>query len=66
MMQTTEKITRDELRAMALGESRTWQLTTVPAMECARATASQMSAIDGVKYTISCNMGEKLVTITKG
>ena len=65
-MQTSEKITRDDLRSMQSGETRTWQLPNAYAVDSARTTASQLTALEGVKYTVSSNYAERQITITKG
>lgn len=58
-------VTRDVLRGMSLGESRTFELPDALAIDAAGTTAYQLQHIEGCRYTCSKNYAERQITITK-
>lgn len=62
---TKEKITRDDLRAMADGETKTFELGTVGACESGRVTAYTMQHYMGCKFSVRTNYANKTLTITR-
>ena len=64
-MTTQEKITRDDLRGMADGETRQFQLSTANACYSGRATAYQLQNILECKFRIISDYDKKTLTITR-
>ena len=64
-MTTQEKITRDDLRGIADGETRQFQLSTAKACYSGRATAYQLQNILGCKFRIISDYDKKTLTITR-
>lgn len=60
-----EKVTRDILRNMQLGETRSFDLPTVEACESGKATAYQMQNMLGCKFQASTDYANKRLTLTK-
>lgn len=60
-----EKVTREVLRSMAMGESRTFDLPTVEACESGKATAYQYQNMLGCKFQAQTDYASKKLTLTK-
>lgn len=61
----TERITREDLRAIKLGESRTYELPTYGAILSARATAYATGRIEGCRFILSAEPDRNVLTITR-
>lgn len=64
-MERLEKLTREDLRSMEMGETKTFHLMTAAALDSAAVTAGQVGRLDGCKYSCSRDYDEKTVTVTK-
>lgn len=60
-----EKVTRDILRSMQMGETRTFDLPDRMAYNAGQATAYQMARIEGCKYSAVEGEKENQLVITK-
>ena len=60
-----EKVTRDALRAMAVGETRTFELPDAQACDNGKSTAYQMQNILRCRFTVSTDYVNNRLTITK-
>ena len=60
-----ERLTRDDLRNMKMGESKTLHLPNALAIDSAAVTAAHMGKLDGCKYSCSRDYVENSVTVTK-
>ena len=60
-----ERITRDDLRAMHNGESRTFELPTYDAILSAKASAYSLGRIEGCRFVFSTEPNRNRITITR-
>ncbi len=60
-----EKITRDDIRAIGEGETKTFELGTMGACESGRVTAYTMQRHLGCKFHVRTNYANKTVTVTR-
>lgn len=60
-----EKITRDDLRTMSDGETKTFELETVGACDSGKVTACTMQRYLGCRFSVKTNYSEKTLTITR-
>jgi len=59
------KITRDDLRAMRDGETRTFQLPSPEAVESGKTSAYTYGKIAGVRFKCEASYANKTLTITR-
>ncbi len=64
-MERQEKLTREDLRSIGVGETKTFYLTDAAAIMSAAVNAAQTGAIDGCKFKCSRDYVENTITITK-
>ena len=60
-----ERITRDDLRAIHEGESRTYDLPNYEAIQSARSTAYILGRIEGCRFAFATEPDSNRVTITR-
>ena len=60
-----DKITRDDLRAIHDGETRTYELPDYAAVLSAKANAYATGRVDGCRYVCSCDSLSPVITITR-
>ena len=60
----TEKVTREELRSMEMGESRTFELPNAQACDNGKAVAYQMQNLLGCKFSVTTDYTANKLTIT--
>ena len=60
-----DKITREDLRAIHDGESRTYELPTYAAVLSAKASAYATGRIDECRYVCSTEPDRPVITITR-
>ena len=60
-----ERITREDLRAIKLGESRVYELPTYGAILSARATAYATGRIEGCRFIFKTEPDRNVITITR-
>lgn len=60
-----EHLTRDDLRAMKHGETKTFELPSAAAVYSARANAHILAPIEGCKFVTEANMELNTITITR-
>lgn len=60
-----EKVTRDALRAMAVGETRTFELPDAQACDNGKSTAYQMQNLLRCRFSVSTDYVNNRLTITK-
>lgn len=58
-MMKQEKITRDELLAMKVGEKRTFQMTRPEACQTARVTVGQLKGLNKGSWEVHCTIEMK-------
>ena len=61
----TEKVTRENLRSMQTGETRTFDLTNAQACDNGKSVAYQMQNLLGCKFSVSTDYTSNRLTITK-
>ncbi len=61
----TEKVTREELRSMEMGESRTFELPNARACDNGKSVAYQMQNLLGCKFSATTDYPTNTLTITK-
>lgn len=61
----TKRVTREDLRAMGPGETRTFALPDAKACDAGKATAYQMQNLLDCKFSISTDYAGNRLTITK-
>lgn len=61
----SQKVTRDALRDLEMGQTQVFKNLSPAEIETARATASQMGRLLECKFTVSSNYDARTVTITK-
>lgn len=64
-MTEIEKVTREHLRTMQMGETRTFTLPSAQACDNGKTTAYQMQNIELCKYSVLTNYVTNQLTITK-
>ena len=64
-METIEKVTREHLRAMNVGETRTFTLPNAQACDNGKTTAYQMQNIERCKYSVQTDYVNNRLTVTK-
>lgn len=64
-MERKEKLTRDDLYRMEIGETKTFHLTSARALDSAATTAVQVSHLEGCRFSCSRDYAENVITITK-
>jgi hypothetical protein len=60
-----ERVTRDALRAMAVGETRTFELPDAQACDNGKSTAYQMQNLLRCRFSVSTDYVNNRLTITK-
>ena len=65
MATKTDKVTSEDLRAIHMGESRTFELPTYAAVESARASAYAVGRVEGCRFTYSVEPDKNVITITR-
>lgn len=60
-----ERITRDDLRAIKIGESRVFELPTYDAILSAKASAYALGRSEGCRFLFSTKSDSNTVTITR-
>ena len=60
-----EKVTREMLRSISIGETVVFELPTAAACDSGKATACQMQNIDGVKYSVRTDYKARSLSITR-
>lgn len=61
----TEKVTREDLRSMRTGETRTFDLPDARACDNAKSVAYQTQNLLGCKFSVSTDYASSKLTITK-
>lgn len=61
----TERVTREDLRAMRMGESRTFELPSYAAVQSARTSAYYLGRVEGCRYTYTVEPERNVITITR-
>ena len=64
-MEEIEKVTREHLRAMAVGETRTFTLPSAQACDNGKTTAYQAQNLERCKYSVQTDYVNNRLTITK-
>lgn len=65
MTMTTDKVTRDDLRAIRQGESRRFVLPSYEAVLSAKTNAYSLGRIMGCRYVCAVEPDENVITITR-
>jgi len=60
-----EKVTRSDLRNMAAGETRVFELPNGRACDNAKSVAYQLQNVDGCKYSVDTDYTNSKISITK-
>lgn len=60
-----EKVTRDELREMRVGQTRIFQLVEAKKVTSASVTAQQLKNEEGLEFTVKKDYAAKSVSITR-
>ena len=60
-----ERITREDLRAIRMGESRVFELPRYPAVRSAQATAYYCGRVEGCRFVFSTERDSNTITITR-
>ena len=64
-MEEIEKVTREHLREMAVGETRTFTLPSAQACDNGKTTAYQVQNIEHCKFSVQTDYVNNRLTITK-
>ena len=64
-MAEIEKVTREHLRAMAVGETRTFTLPNAQACDNGKTTAYQVQNLEHCRYSVQTDYVNNQLTITK-
>ena len=64
-MERKDKLTREDLRSIEMGESKTFRLTDAAAIMSAAVNAAQTGTIDGCRYSCSRDYVEMTITVTR-
>ncbi len=59
------KVTREDLRQMAVGETKTFAVETAADMNTAASIAYQLQPLDDVKFSVARNYETMEITISK-
>lgn len=62
---TQEKVTRQELREMHIGQTRIFTLNDAKKVTSARVTCTQMAQEEGLKFMVKPDYQAKAVSITR-
>ena len=60
-----EKVTREDLRSISKGETRTFELPSASACDSGKSMSYQMQNIIGCKFTCETNYTENTLSITR-
>lgn len=60
-----ERLTREDLRQMAIGEKKDFHLPDAQAIDNAGTTAYQFQNVERCKYSVSKDYKNNVITITK-
>jgi hypothetical protein len=60
-----EKVTRDELREMRVGQTRIFHLTDTKKLVSASVTANQLKNEEGLEFTVKKDYESRAVSITR-
>lgn len=60
-----EKVTRQELREMHIGQTRIIQMTDAKKVTSARVTCNQMKNEEGLEFVVKADYSAKAVSITR-
>lgn len=60
-----ERITREDLRAIKVGESRVYELPTYEAIISAKASAYALGRIEGCRFVFRTEPEKNVITITR-
>ena len=60
-----DKITREDLRAIGIGETRTFELPDYASVLSAKANAYATGRVEGCRYVCSCDSLSPVITITR-
>lgn len=60
-----DKITREDLRAIRLGQARTYELPNYSAILSAKASAYSLGRVDGCRFSCSVESERNAITIIK-
>ena len=61
----TERVTREDLRSIHMGESRTFELPSYAAVQSARTAAYALGRIEGCRFTYTVEPDRNVITITR-
>jgi len=64
-MEKQDKVTREDLRAMEMGDCKTFHLNDAFALDSAAVTAVQVGRQENCRYRCSRNYADNTITITK-
>jgi len=64
-MEEIEKVTREHLRAMTIGETRTFNLPSAQACDNGKTTAYQVQNLEPCKFSVQTDYVNNRLTITK-
>ena len=64
-MAKIEKVTREHLRSMAVGETRAFTLPSAQACDNGKTTAYQVQNLENCKYSVQTDYVNNRLTITK-
>ena len=64
-MAEIEKVTREHLREMAVGETRTFTLPSAQACDNGKTTAYQVQNLEHCKFSVQTDYANNRLTITK-
>ena len=62
---STNKVTREDLRAIRPGESRAFRLPSYAACLSARAQAATLGPLDGLRFSTMIDQATNTITITR-
>lgn len=65
MTMKTEKVTREDLRALHVGETRTYELPDYAACLSARAQAHGLAPLEGQRFATAIDQGTNTIHITR-
>lgn len=61
----TEKVTREDLRALHNGETRTFELPTFAAVQSAKSSAYLLGHLEGCRFSCTTDPANNSITITR-
>jgi len=65
MIMKTDKVTREDLRAIHIGETRSFTLPTFAACLSARAQAATLKPLDGLRFGTAIDQDTNTIHITR-